>query len=179
MILIVLTIHTVILALLMISNFTITSRLPPTKKPICLSDFIDPLREIPFVLLTIGGFIAFFGIFIPIGYVVVAASSVGMSPRLQNYIVPCQYCPKSASAMVSIDIASRSQCRQYHRSYSPRCTCRQDWQVQHVHHHVSAINHLRLCSMGSCKVKCPHYSLRLLLRLQLRCLCLPFPSTHC
>lgn len=56
----------VMLGLLIIGNITISSRLPPTKKPFSFVQFVEPLKEVPYVLLNIGGLFGFIGIFIPI-----------------------------------------------------------------------------------------------------------------
>ncbi|KAK9447082.1 major facilitator superfamily domain-containing protein [Limtongia smithiae] len=78
----------VILCLLIIGNLTITSRFKPVKKPFYLREFVSPLQERPFALLNIGAFLGFLGLFVPISYIVVQASSIGMSTRLQGYLVP-------------------------------------------------------------------------------------------
>jgi len=41
-----------ILALLVGANLTVTSRIPPTKRPFRIQAFIKPLGELPFALLT-------------------------------------------------------------------------------------------------------------------------------
>lgn len=77
-----------ILGLLVIGNLTITSRIKPTKKPFSLFESIAPLQEKPFALLNAGAFFGFLGLFVPIGYIVVYAESIGMSTSLQGYLVP-------------------------------------------------------------------------------------------
>lgn len=77
-----------ILGLLVIGNLTIRCRLKPVKKPFSVMEFIHPFKEVPFVLLNVGAFVGFLGLFIPISYIVVQASTVGMSTSLQSYIVP-------------------------------------------------------------------------------------------
>ncbi|KZF21899.1 MFS general substrate transporter [Xylona heveae TC161] len=76
-----------ILALLTISNATLTSRLPPTRKPVVLSDFVTPFTEVPFVLVTFGGFLFFFGMFLPFNFVISEAVEIGMSQRLAGYLL--------------------------------------------------------------------------------------------
>jgi MFS family permease len=50
-----------ILGLLVIANLTIQSRLPPQPRKFDIMDFIQPLREMPFVLTTLANFLFFFG----------------------------------------------------------------------------------------------------------------------
>lgn len=75
------------LALLIIANLTITSRLPPNPKPLNVREFIAPLREIPFDLVVFGSFLFFLGMFIPINYIILEALHFGMGPRLAFYMV--------------------------------------------------------------------------------------------
>ena len=77
-----------ILGLLVVANLTITYRLKPVRKPFSLVEFVAPLQERPFALLNAGAFFGFLGLFVPIGYIVLKGASVGMSSRLQGYLVP-------------------------------------------------------------------------------------------
>jgi len=51
----------IILALMVITVLTVKSRIPPMAKPVKLQDFIDPWKELPFALLSLGSFFAFLG----------------------------------------------------------------------------------------------------------------------
>jgi hypothetical protein len=51
----------VVLFMLIIANLTITSRLPPRASPFDVMEFVDPLKEFPFVLVCFGCFIFFLG----------------------------------------------------------------------------------------------------------------------
>lgn len=51
----------IILALLIVANFTIKSRIPPTPKPFAILDFVRPLKELPYALVTFGCFLFFLG----------------------------------------------------------------------------------------------------------------------
>lgn len=77
-----------ILGLLIIGNLTITCRLKPMKKPFSMNEFTDPFRELPFALLAISSFIGYIGLFVPFSYIVLQASTIGMSVRLAGYLVP-------------------------------------------------------------------------------------------
>lgn len=76
-----------ILGLMIVANLTVRSRIPPFPKPVNLMEFITPLRELPFVLTTLGSFLFFFGMFLPINYIILQAGSLGMSSNLSQYLV--------------------------------------------------------------------------------------------
>ncbi|EMC95675.1 hypothetical protein BAUCODRAFT_131489 [Baudoinia panamericana UAMH 10762] len=75
-----------ILSLMIIANLTITSRIPPVKKPWKLVDFLAPLAELPFDLVTLGCFLFFLGMFLPINYIILEATSYGMRESLAQYL---------------------------------------------------------------------------------------------
>ncbi|GAB7347458.1 hypothetical protein MBLNU459_g4374t2 [Dothideomycetes sp. NU459] len=77
-----------ILALMIIANLTVKSRLPPHPKPFGIRQFIQPLTEMPFFLTTLGCFCFFFGLFLPINFIILQARSLGMSARLASYLIP-------------------------------------------------------------------------------------------
>ncbi|GAM89554.1 hypothetical protein ANO11243_075930 [Dothideomycetidae sp. 11243] len=77
-----------ILGLLIVANLTVRCRFKPRRTPFSVQEFIDPLKERPFVLLNAAAFIGFVGLFIPISYVVVQAGTIGTSVHLQGYLVP-------------------------------------------------------------------------------------------
>lgn len=76
-----------ILFLMIIANLTITSRLPPQPKPVELMEFIRPLKEVTYDLVAIGAFLFFMGMFLPINYIILEATSHGMKPELAQYLV--------------------------------------------------------------------------------------------
>lgn len=78
----------VILALMIFANLTVKSRLPPHPKPFAMMDFVRPMYSVPFLLLTLGAFCIFFGLFQPFGYVELSALSLGMDPNLAAYVIP-------------------------------------------------------------------------------------------
>ncbi|KAI9726857.1 MAG: hypothetical protein M1834_001481 [Cirrosporium novae-zelandiae] len=75
------------LFLLIIANLTVKSRIPPHPKTIKIMDFIRPLSELPFLLLVIGSFFFFFGMFLPFNYIILDAIAHGMSANLAGYLV--------------------------------------------------------------------------------------------
>ena len=77
-----------ILGLGIIAILTVRSRIPPTKRPVSLVEFIEPLKELPFVLLTLGSFLFFLGMFLPINFLILQAATVGMSTNLAGYLIP-------------------------------------------------------------------------------------------
>ncbi|TDZ40373.1 MFS transporter asaE [Colletotrichum spinosum] len=77
-----------ILALLIWANLTVRSRIPPTKRPFRVMAFVRPLQELPFGLLTAAIYFFYWGMFIPITFIVVEARAGGMSETLSQYLVP-------------------------------------------------------------------------------------------
>ncbi|RYP49869.1 hypothetical protein DL768_004485 [Monosporascus sp. mg162] len=77
-----------ILALLIFANSTVRSRVDPVKRPFVLTAFFTPLREIPFTLTTAAIFFFYWGMFLPLTYIVVEAVAQGMPLTLANYLVP-------------------------------------------------------------------------------------------
>ncbi|KAH8598926.1 monocarboxylate permease-like protein [Bisporella sp. PMI_857] len=77
-----------LLGILVLGNLTVKSRLPPTRRPFKLKDFLVPYTEPAFLLLTIGSFFIFFGGFLPFNFVIVQARAEGMSANLAGYLVP-------------------------------------------------------------------------------------------
>ena len=76
-----------VLALLIIANFTVKSRIKPNPSPFRISDFIRPLLELRFCLTVAANFFFFFGVFLPQNYLVVEARSRGMSSALSEYLI--------------------------------------------------------------------------------------------
>ena len=76
-----------ILFMMIIANLTITSRMPPARKPVEVMEFIRPLKELPFDLVCAGAFVFFLGMFLPINYIILEASHYGMDPGLAQYLV--------------------------------------------------------------------------------------------
>lgn len=70
-----------------VSNVTVRSRIPPDPRPFAISEFIEPLRETPFLLTTLGSFFIFLGMFLPFNYIIVQATYNGMSRNLASYLV--------------------------------------------------------------------------------------------
>jgi predicted MFS family arabinose efflux permease len=77
-----------ILALLIIGNLTVVSRLQPNPRPITLRQYITPLTEAPYLLTTIASFLFYLGLFLPINYIQVQATTYGMSAPLAAYLIP-------------------------------------------------------------------------------------------
>lgn len=76
-----------ILGLLIYANLTIKSRIPPNPRPWSIREFIDPLKEIPFLLVVSASFLFFFGMFLPFTYIILEAEHEGMSHDLAAYLI--------------------------------------------------------------------------------------------
>ena len=50
-------------------------------------EFIRPLTELPFFLLTLSCFLIFMGMFLPINFIILYAIKQGMSLRLAGYLI--------------------------------------------------------------------------------------------
>ncbi len=76
-----------ILALLVVGNIFVKSRLPPPKKKFPMKEFVTPFAEMPFLLLTIASFLIYLGGFLPFNFIIVQAQAGGMSAELAGYLV--------------------------------------------------------------------------------------------
>ncbi|KAK5119248.1 hypothetical protein LTR85_007862 [Meristemomyces frigidus] len=76
-----------ILALMIVANLTVKARVPPFPKPWNFVDFVRPLKEVPFDLITAGAFLFFLGMFLPINYIILEAESHGMGTGIAQYLV--------------------------------------------------------------------------------------------
>lgn len=77
----------IVLALLVIANLTIRSRVAPVPRPVKLNDYIGPFSELPFVLLALAAFCGFFAMFVPINYVILEAQEDGVDRELASYLL--------------------------------------------------------------------------------------------
>ncbi|KAL2863151.1 putative MFS monocarboxylate transporter (Mct) [Aspergillus lucknowensis] len=77
-----------ILAMLIFGNLTVRSRIKPFPKNLRLIDYLKPLRERVYLLTSIGSFVFYLGMFLPINYIQVQATAYGMRPDLGNYLIP-------------------------------------------------------------------------------------------
>ncbi|KAJ5301143.1 tRNA(Thr) (cytosine(32)-N(3))-methyltransferase [Penicillium atrosanguineum] len=77
----------IILALLIIANLTVRSRIAPVPRPVKFSDYTSPFSEIPFVLLMLASCCGFFAMFVPINYIVLEAQQDGVDRDLAGYLL--------------------------------------------------------------------------------------------
>ena len=91
-----------ILALLIIANATIKTRLPPSPKKLTKQILLAPFFELKAMLLFIGFMFMTFGVFIPINYVEVEALHQGMGPNLAQYLIPILNAARYASVDPSL-----------------------------------------------------------------------------
>ncbi|GAB1217487.1 MFS sugar transporter [Aspergillus terreus] len=77
-----------ILAMLIFSNLTVRSRIQPDPKNLRLVDYVKPLRERVYLLTSLGSFLFYLGMFLPIDYIQVQATAYGMGLDLGNYLIP-------------------------------------------------------------------------------------------
>lgn len=77
----------IILALLIVANLTVRSRIAPVPRPVKFSDYTSPFSEIPFVLLMLASCCGFFAMFVPINYIVLEAQQDGVDRGLAGYLL--------------------------------------------------------------------------------------------
>ncbi|KAF2158984.1 hypothetical protein M409DRAFT_71332 [Zasmidium cellare ATCC 36951] len=78
-----------ILAMLAFGCAVTKSRMPPYPQPLSLMAYIRPFKEVPYLLTTIAGCLFYFGLFLPINYIAVQASTeFHMDPNLVQYLIP-------------------------------------------------------------------------------------------
>ena len=77
-----------ILFLMIIANLTVRSRLAPSPRPVKLSDFYTPFKELPFFLLSFGSFLFFLGLFLPFTFIILEGGARGVPMWLAPYLVP-------------------------------------------------------------------------------------------
>ncbi|RAL15303.1 MCT family MFS transporter [Aspergillus homomorphus CBS 101889] len=77
-----------ILGMLIFGNLTLSSRLPPSPKELKLVQYFAPLKEKTYLSTTVGSFLFYLGMFLPINYIQYQATSYGMSESLAEYLIP-------------------------------------------------------------------------------------------
>lgn len=71
-----------------ISCILIKTRDPPKPRPFKMDDYMRCFREPISALTMLGGFLFFWGMFLPLNYIVLQAQASGISPALVPYLVP-------------------------------------------------------------------------------------------
>lgn len=92
----------VVLALLIIANLMVCSRIKPASRPLTLSDYTDPFFEPTFVLLMLSVTCGFFAMFIPINYIMLEAVKNGIDADLSGYLLAILNAGRSDLLLVSI-----------------------------------------------------------------------------
>lgn len=92
----------VVLALLIIANLMVRSRIRPTSRPLTLSDYTDPFFEPTFVLLMLSVTCGFVAMFIPINYIMLEAVKNGIDADLSGYLLAILNAGRSDLLLVSI-----------------------------------------------------------------------------
>ncbi|CEN60394.1 Putative Riboflavin transporter MCH5 [Aspergillus calidoustus] len=71
-----------------VSCFLIKTRVQPKPRPLRVADYQRCFQE-PLMLLTMaGGFLFFWGMFLPLSYIIIQAQANGISPELVPYLLP-------------------------------------------------------------------------------------------
>ncbi|KAJ5105041.1 MFS transporter asaE [Penicillium alfredii] len=77
-----------ILFLLCIANLTLRSRLSHRKKSVSIMSFLEPLKEIKFVITVAACFCFCWGMFLPYTFIITQAERYGMSSQISQYLIP-------------------------------------------------------------------------------------------
>lgn len=77
-----------ILALLVVANLTLRSRLTHHTKPFHVMNFVRPLAEFRFTILVAAAFCFFWGMFLPFTFIIMQAQRYGMPSHLASYLIP-------------------------------------------------------------------------------------------
>lgn len=66
----------------------VKTRTPPKPRPFAIKDYTDSLHDPVMLLTTIGGFLFFWGMFLPLSYIIIQAQASGISADLVPYLLP-------------------------------------------------------------------------------------------
>lgn len=75
------------LGLLAVANVSVKSRLKPKRTPLGLHEFLVPFKERRFLMTTLGSFFFFWGVFLPMNFLILQARHNGMSLDLAGYLL--------------------------------------------------------------------------------------------
>ncbi|PVH90650.1 putative monocarboxylate transporter [Periconia macrospinosa] len=70
-----------------IASATIKTRLPLKARPICLSDYVRPFQERTTALTMVGSFLYFWGMFLPLNYIIIQAQANGIALSVTPYLL--------------------------------------------------------------------------------------------
>lgn len=76
------------LGLLVITNLTVKSRLPPRPRPFVFMEYFHSLREPRMALTVVGFFLFMWSMFLPFNFVILQARAAGISDSLLPYLLP-------------------------------------------------------------------------------------------
>ncbi|RMZ76271.1 hypothetical protein DV737_g4893, partial [Chaetothyriales sp. CBS 132003] len=76
-----------ILGLMIFANLTLKSRFPPSKRPFKFMAFVQPMKEVPMILLLLAAFFFYWGMFPVFSFITAVANGRGMSLQLSQYLV--------------------------------------------------------------------------------------------
>lgn len=76
------------MGLLPVTIITVQPRLPPSGQPFVLRKYIDGFRNSAYVYIVVASFMFFWGMFIPLNYIVLQAKAQGLSQEIVPYLIP-------------------------------------------------------------------------------------------
>ncbi len=75
------------LALLFLSNALVKSRIKPVPKRAHIMDFLSPMREPPFLLLSLACFFFAMAVYLPATFIILDSISKGVDTNLASYLL--------------------------------------------------------------------------------------------
>jgi MFS family permease len=166
-----------ILGMLIVANSLVKARIPPHPRPFELMEFINPLKEVPFALLTAAMFLFFFGMFLPFTFIILQAQRFGMSANLAGYLVPILNGARSVHGPNSHH-RHTANTPQHLRSNPPGRPRRSHWPLQCRQRNGLLQRRHRPGPLAPRPQQCPHPRFRQPLWLQLWRFCVNGPCSH-
>ncbi|KAH8671541.1 major facilitator superfamily domain-containing protein [Xylariales sp. PMI_506] len=82
------TVAFIYLTLLAVTCLTVKARLKPQPRPFVLAEYLNGFRELPYAFIVIASFMFFWGMFLPLNYILLQAKAQGVNPALVPYLLP-------------------------------------------------------------------------------------------
>lgn len=76
------------LTLLPFTILLVKPRLRPSRRPFALQNYLSGFKEHAYVYIIVASFMFYWGMFLPLNYIVLEAKAQGMSPAVVPYLVP-------------------------------------------------------------------------------------------
>lgn len=71
-----------------VTCLTVRLRSPPNPQPFVLRQYLNGFRDPAYAFIVIGSFMFYWGMFLPLNYILLQAKAQGMSPQVVPYLLP-------------------------------------------------------------------------------------------